>query len=662
MTEGTTNATVLSIIDNDGGNDGHNKGIPEGDVTPVIVNFEQASYTAAEGNSVTVKVTLDQDPERTVTIPITKADQGGAGSADYSPLPASVEFASGDTEKTFSFSATQDTANDDGESVKLEFGDLPDGVTEGTIDETTISITDDDVPSVTVGFEQASYTITEGSSITVRVTLSADPERNVSVPLIIADGTGTTSGDYSGVPASVDFASGETQKSFNLLAEQDDIDEEAEELTLGFDTLPDGVSRGTTAQAVVTIIDSIHVSFGAPYYQAYEGGGGALVTVVLDNAPVLETVIPITAAGANGATSADWTGVPSTLTFGPGQSSKSFTVMAYDDTVEDSGESVQLGFGDLPPGVARGTPSTATVELMNMEVPQVSRYMCPSDAGERIILEGVGEITQAGESDFWRVKLDLQRLYIIEVLGKDSGLDVMDRDTHPGDLTLEDPVIAAIWDDGRTMMRRTGAGGSDDGGTGRNSLDVVNGTTPSGWHEIEVQGKGGTGTYQIKVRVNNVCRNVNGGETYPYFGGPDGYVLDTAEDATTDKDLMVTYSMNWRSVSGYLGDNWSWYRENEPDVDWVRVHLKANHEYTIELWTEDHYAAEYQATDLKVLGIYDANGVQIPGTSSTDSGVKVTLSYEPDTDGIYYVAVGSGGRDRTGTYSISIEGVPGPNA
>ena len=652
----------MSIVDNDGGREGTDRVIPVEDLTPVVVNFEQASYAVPEGESVTVKVTLDQDPERTVTIPLTTTDQDGASPSDYSQLPANVVFDSGDTEKTFSVTATQDTVDDDGESVRLEFGDLPDGVTEGTTDETTISITDDDVPSVNVSFGSASYTVTEGNTVTVKVVLSADPERNVSVPLTIANGTGATSTDYSRVPTSVDFASGETEKSFIFTAEQDDIDEDSEELTLGFDTLPDRVSTGTTAQALVTIIDSIHVSFDASYYQAYEGGSGALVTVQLDNASAVETVIPITATGTNGATSADWTGVPDTLIFAPGESSKSFTVMAYDDTVEDSGESVQLGFGDLPPGVARGSTSTATVELMNMEVPQVNRHMCPSDAGERIVLESVGEITQAGESDFWRVKLDLQRLYIIEVLGKDSGRDVMDRDTHPGDLTLEDPIIAAIWDDGRNVMRRTGAGGSDDGGTGRNSLTITSGTTPSGWHEIEVQGKGGTGTYQIKVRVNNVCRNMNGVEVYPYFGGPDGYVLDTAGDVTTDKDLMVTYSMNWRSLTGYLGDNWSWYRDSEPDVDWVRVHLKTNRHYTIELWTHDHYAAEYQATDLKILGIYDADGVQIPNTSSADSGRKVTLTYEPDADGVYYVAVGSGELDRTGGYSISVEGVNGTSS
>ena len=57
----------------------------------VTVSFEQASYTVAEGNTVAVKVVLSADPERTVTIFLTKTNQGGATAADYS-VPNSVVF------------------------------------------------------------------------------------------------------------------------------------------------------------------------------------------------------------------------------------------------------------------------------------------------------------------------------------------------------------------------------------------------------------------------------------------------------------------------------------------------------------------------------------------------------------------------------------------
>ncbi|MCY4529320.1 MAG: SwmB domain-containing protein, partial [Chloroflexi bacterium] len=269
---------------------------------------------------------------------------------------------------------TADTIDDDGESVKLGLGTLPTGVTAGTPDETTVTINDDDEAviqpqtAVKVSYGSLGYTIGEGQSISIKVVLDNDPERTVAIPISTTNNTGATDDDYSVVPASVTFDSGDTEKTITFTAVQDNEDESDETVTLGFGTMPAGVSVGMTSQATVTITDSIHVSFGASTYQAHEGGDGALVTVRLDSAPLLETVIPITATGMDGATDNDWTGVPESLTFGSGETEKSFTVMAYDDTEEDNGESVELSFGTLPAGVGRGTPDKATVELMNSEV------------------------------------------------------------------------------------------------------------------------------------------------------------------------------------------------------------------------------------------------------------------------------------------------------
>ena len=74
-----------------------------------------------EADTVTVTVTLDADPERTVVIPINVDNQNGATPGDYSGVPASVSFSATETSKTFSFAATHDTLDDDDESVELSF-------------------------------------------------------------------------------------------------------------------------------------------------------------------------------------------------------------------------------------------------------------------------------------------------------------------------------------------------------------------------------------------------------------------------------------------------------------------------------------------------------------------------------------------------------------
>ena len=100
-----------------------------------------------------------------MTIPLTKAGQGGATNSDYSGVPANVVFNSQRHREVLRPSAATAGChdNDDGESVKLGFDNsLPTGVSEGSTKEAVVSITDDDVPSVTVSFEQGSYTVAEG--------------------------------------------------------------------------------------------------------------------------------------------------------------------------------------------------------------------------------------------------------------------------------------------------------------------------------------------------------------------------------------------------------------------------------------------------------------------------------------------------------------------
>ena len=106
VSAGSTDQTVVNITDDD--------------VPAVTVSYQNSTSTVREGNSVTVRVVLSADPERTVTIPIGKTNQGGASDSDYLGVPANVVFNSGDTSKTFSVSATQDTVDDDDESVNLQ--------------------------------------------------------------------------------------------------------------------------------------------------------------------------------------------------------------------------------------------------------------------------------------------------------------------------------------------------------------------------------------------------------------------------------------------------------------------------------------------------------------------------------------------------------------
>ena len=380
VSAGTPNETTVSITDDD---------VP----AALTVQFGQAAYTVAEGSTVTVKVTLSGDPEMDLTIPISKTNEGGATSADYSGVPPSVTFNSGDTEKTFVFTAEADTVDDDGESVKLSFGALPTtaiAVAAGTTDEATVTITDDDVPSVTVSFGAAAYTVAESddsdtpdateNTVEVTVTLDADPERTVVIPIEAANQGGATTADYSGVPQNVTFDSGDTSKSFTFTAEIDSVDDDGESVLLSFgSSLPDGVSAGTPNETTVSITDddvpaALTVQFGQAAYTVAEGST-VTVKVTLSGDPEMDLTIPISKTNEGGATSADYSGVPPSVTFNSGDTEKTFVFTAEADAVDDDGESVKLSFGALPTtpiAVAAGTTDEATVTITDDDVPSVT--------------------------------------------------------------------------------------------------------------------------------------------------------------------------------------------------------------------------------------------------------------------------------------------------
>ena len=217
----------------------------------VTATFGQASYTVAEGATQPVTVTLSADPERTVTIPIEATPQDGAAAADYS-VPAGVTFDAGETSKSITFTAAQDTRDDEGESVLLSFGDLPGAVLAGASAATTLSITDDDVPEVNFG--HSTYWVSEGGTVSVEVTLTSALTSAVTVPITATPQGDTTAADYS-VPSGVTFDAGETSKAFTFTGATDAVEDDGESVLLALGTLPGTVQTGTVNEATVNISD-----------------------------------------------------------------------------------------------------------------------------------------------------------------------------------------------------------------------------------------------------------------------------------------------------------------------------------------------------------------------------------------------------------------------
>ena len=404
--------------------------IRDDDDPEVEASFEVSRYEAPEGGSVPVTVLLSADPERLVTIPLLRTPVGGITEHDYSGVPESVAFGLGQSVREFTFTATDDTADDDGEAVELRFGSLPPRVSGSG--GTTLAIRDNDVsgggdadsgggsggggsppddddedddppppPLPTVSVLAASASESAGA-VVFDVRLSRTSSSAVTVGYATADGAGAAGAkagsDYVATQGILRFPTGTSAQQIRVRVTDDEEDEaEVETFTLTLRgpvnaTLAGGVSAQQVAGSIEDDDDpAVEASFGSSVYVAPEGGSVA-VRVMLSGDPERELEIPLVVRHLDGASEADYSGVPELVTFESGVTTRTFEFAAVDDSEEDFGESVVIGFGVLPAGVRGVGSSTVSIEdddtppmaVIEVGGAECDRELCRALTGEAV--------------------------------------------------------------------------------------------------------------------------------------------------------------------------------------------------------------------------------------------------------------------------------------
>ncbi len=251
-------------------------------------------------------------------------------------------------------------------------------------------------PAVTVSFEQATHSVAEGASRPVAVRLSSAHQgvRGVTVPIVLQTTTGSASADDLTLDESVTFEAGETRKSLALIALDDDLVEGDETATLGFGTLPDGVTAGSTATATLTLTDAdpADISFSVGVSQIAEGGETQLSFafthgVTFEVGQAIDLTVGGTATEGDDFTLVDADNLtlsaPHAITFPAGASSVKATIRAVDDAaIEHTAETITLS---AQLGLTGATLGTHTVTIPPSDVPDTPVVTIASESG---VIEG----------------------------------------------------------------------------------------------------------------------------------------------------------------------------------------------------------------------------------------------------------------------------------
>ena len=493
------------------------------DFPEVTVQFGQASYTLAEGETVNVTISLSEAPLQETVVPITATGQGGAGPSDYS-VPASVTFNAGDSEQTIAFMALEDPDDDDDESVKLGFGTtLPPRVSLGARTETTLNIGDNDNPVVTVMFTQDAHTLAEGGTQQITVTLSADPERTMIIPITATPQAPATTDDYS-VPASVTFNAPETSRTIIFSAAQDRVDENSESVNLGFGTMPDPqVSAGSPDEVTLTITDDDTADIVLdPTSLAVGENTAASYTVKLATEPTVDVSVTIT-----GHSGTDLTLNKTTLTF--------------TDTSWDAAQTVTVAAAAGDDDGAGNDAATLTHTASGGEYANITRALpvqVEDDDTVDIVFDPASLALEESESASYAVALATQPTATVTVtISGHSGTDL----TLSGTTLTNDTLTftETTWD---TVQTVTVAAASDDDSA--NDTAILTHTAAGG----DYAGVIDTLTVLVTDDDTGALRLVDGTMTDPGNAG-----------ALSEGRLEIFYNGEWCTICddywGHTDDN-----------------------------------------------------------------------------------------------------------
>jgi YD repeat-containing protein len=216
-------------------------------------------------------------------------------------------------------------------------------------------------------FSIADASVIEGATATVTATRSGSLTGAMTVNYGTANNSAIAPGDYASASGTLTFAAGETSKTISIVTTDDSIYEGNETLGVTL-TSPSAGASISRANAVVTVNDNEVVPELSISNASTVEGGVANLTVSLSSAAGSTVTVNYATVAGSANAPGDYGAVSSTLTFMPGETSKTISVATVDDSVYEGAESFTVGLSG-PTGGAVIVTGVGTVSLGDNDTP-----------------------------------------------------------------------------------------------------------------------------------------------------------------------------------------------------------------------------------------------------------------------------------------------------
>jgi len=243
----------------------------------------------------------------------------------------------------------------------------------------------------TLQFSAATYSANEnGANTTITITRTGGSAGAVGVSFSSSNGTATAGSDYTTTTQTITFANGDTANKTVTIPILDDTTFEGNEtvnLTLSSPT--GGATLGSPSTATLTIVDNEAapagaLQFSSATYSVNENGGNATVTITRTGGSAGAVGVSFSTSNGSATAGSDYTTTTQTVSFANGDTAnKTVNVPILDDTTFEGNETVNLALSSPTGGATLGSPSTATLTIVDNEAPNpvpVLTSLVPSNA------------------------------------------------------------------------------------------------------------------------------------------------------------------------------------------------------------------------------------------------------------------------------------------
>jgi photosystem II stability/assembly factor-like uncharacterized protein len=330
------------------------------------------------------------------TVHYATIDGSATADSDYTGVRGTLTFGANVGLQSFTIPILNDARAEGPETVLVSLSSPGGpGATLGPQRSAVVTIVDDDHAGQ-VQFAAARYDVSESApsaAITVVRSGTAGP---ATVDYSTADGSAVQGSDYGAVSGTLVFAAGEVVKTFVVPVIEDGLAEGLETLSVQLGNPTGGLTLGPRASATLAIAeDEPAIAFDTAAYAVKESAGVAVVRVRRFGSLAGAAQVSYTTSDGSASAGVDYATAAGTLTFAPGVSIRTFSIVVKPDAIVEGAETVQIALSGGA-GASLAAPSTAVLTILDDDIAGTVQFASGAFAAAEDVGRATIRVTRRG--------------------------------------------------------------------------------------------------------------------------------------------------------------------------------------------------------------------------------------------------------------------------